>query len=47
MCSLSYDTEYAVASAKLELISVVSGMEHVMGGPLWEMLLPFLSHLKC
>ena len=36
---------YSVASAKLELISVVSGMEQVMEGPLWDKMLPFLSPL--
>ena len=42
MFSLSYDTEHAVASAKkLELISVVSGME--LEGPFWEMMWPFQS----
>ena len=43
MFSLSYDTEHADASAKLELMSVASWMEQVMEGPFWDMMLPFLS----
>ena len=35
MFSLSYDIEHAVASGTLE---IVSGMEHVLEGPSWEIM---------
>ena len=40
-----YDTEHAVASAKIRAGSVVSRTEQVLEGPLWEMQWPFLSPL--
>ena len=41
MFSLSYDTEHAVASAKLDLISIVCGMEQVVDGHCVKSCCPF------